>query len=108
MLSLQVIVPCSWIFGFIMNIPEFLFKDVNAQDYCVESFPEKWIGMFYSVAWFLFMAFFPVSLMVVIYSLVVYALWFKDAKTSENNNRQQVRKKEYSMQRRRIWGANKR
>ena len=61
-----------------MNIPMFFFGEYDEEEHeCTEVYPEEWIGKAYSVTWFLFTAFLPVSFMIALYTRVVYSLWFK-------------------------------
>ena len=47
-----------------MNIPMFFFGEYDEEeDECTEVYPEEWIEKAYSVTWFLFTAFLPVSFM---------------------------------------------
>ena len=79
-----------------MNGPDFLVRNFNKEsDYCVQTFPEEWMGQAYAMAWFLFLAFVPVLLITTLYSRVIYTLWFKGEKTNDYNCRQQVRNKKY-------------
>lgn len=90
-LSLQMIIPCSWLFGAILSMPEFLFKSFNNKlDSCTYIFPVEWMGRAYGSMWLVFSAFVPISLMVALYSRIVYALWFKRTESIESNNTQQV------------------
>ena len=90
-LSFQVIIPCSWLFGVILETPAFiLYKFDREQGVCIFPFPEEWMDQTYSLAWFLVIAFLPVSLMVALYSRIVYTLWFKRTSPSNSTHRQQV------------------
>lgn len=90
-LSLKVIISCSWIFGVILNIPEFLVRSFDKEvNFCTLTFPEEWMGKAYSWIWCVLLAFLPVSLMTALYSRVVYALWFKRTEPFDGNNLQQV------------------
>ena len=61
-----------------MNIPMFFFGEYDEEeDECTEVYPKEWIEKAYSVTWFLFTAFLPVSFMIALYTRVVYSLWFK-------------------------------
>ena len=74
-----------------MNGPEFFAKNFDKEsDYCNQMFPDEWMGKAYSLIWFLFCAFFPVSLMATVYSRVVYTLWFKREQQNQYNYHQQV------------------
>ena len=72
-------------------IPAFMFRKFNKQwKYCINTWPEEWIGKAYSMSW-LILAVFTVALMVALYSRVVYSLWLKPTELNMNNNVQQVR-----------------
>ena len=86
----QVIIPCSWIFGVVINIVGIMCDNVNEEKACAHICPEEWMNRLYSSTWFLFVAFFPVCLMATLYARVVYALWFKSENCTENSVRQQV------------------
>ncbi|CAH3029532.1 unnamed protein product, partial [Porites evermanni] len=85
----QVIIPCSWIFGVVINIVGILCDNVNEEKACAHICPEEWMNRLYSSTWFLLVAFFPVCLMATLYARVVYALWFKSENSTENSVRQQ-------------------
>ncbi|CAH3132923.1 unnamed protein product [Porites lobata] len=87
--SFRVIIPCSWIFGVVINIVGILCDNVNEEKACAHICPEEWMNRVYSSTWFLFVAFFPVCLMATLYARVVYALWFKSENSTENSVRQQ-------------------
>ncbi|KAL9957299.1 hypothetical protein ACROYT_G038918 [Oculina patagonica] len=88
--KLKVIIPCSWMFGVLMNTPEFLVKNYDKeQDFCTQFWPDEWMGKAYGVAWWLVLGVFPVILMAALYSRVVYTLWFKREGSNETNTRQQ-------------------
>ena len=77
-LSMQVIIPASWIFALIMEMPGFLSLDFDKTlSSCTLAFTKDWMGKAYSVVWFLVFGGLPVPLMAVLYSTVVYNLWFK-------------------------------
>ena len=73
-----------------MNIPAFLFMKFDEEAHCIMMWPEIWMGKAYFLAWCLLLAFLPVTLMVVLYTRVVHALWFKRAITDNHKSRQQV------------------
>lgn len=77
-LPMQVIIPASWIFALIMEMPGFLSLDFDKTlSSCTLAFTKEWMGKAYSVVWFLVFGGLPVPLMAVLYSTVVYNLWFK-------------------------------
>ena len=74
-------IACSWIFGIVITFPMFLARNFDKElDWCVYTWSEEWMGKAYSMVWFLFTGFFPVTFMIVLYSQVVYTLWFKRSK----------------------------
>lgn len=86
-----MIVPCSWIFAIIMNIPEFLVVNYDKKiGDCEEAWPEKWMGVANSFCWLLVVCLLPLTLMVWLYSRIVYTLWFKRNDESQLNHRQKV------------------
>ena len=79
-----MIIPCSWIFGVLMYIPWFLALNfVKEMGECRDMWPAKWMGKAYSITWFLFGSFCPISLMAALYIRVVYTLWFKRGEASQ-------------------------
>ena len=79
----QVIIASSWIFSLILNIPLFLVVSFDEESHsCVEIWPENWMPKAYSLIW-LALVIISISIMVGLYSRVVYTLWFK-----RDNNRQ--------------------
>ena len=90
--SSQVIIPVFWIFSLILNIPGFLSEKFDTKiksNSCFHDWPAEWMPKAYYVMWF---AFFGISftLMVVLYSRVVYSLWFKRTDDSGLTYQQQV------------------
>ena len=84
LISFKVIIPCSWIFGVILNIPWILLENYSEElGACSGTWPAKWMIKAYSMTWFLLMGFLPVSLMAALYIRVVYALWFKRGEHSQ-------------------------
>lgn len=77
--SFQVIISSTWVFAFILNIPAFLAKDVgkeNNGNLCVSIWPAGWMRKAYSLSWKV-VVFLSCAVMAVLYSRVVYTLWFK-------------------------------
>lgn len=90
----QVIIPASWMFALIMNIPEFLSLDFDKTlGSCTLAWTEGWMGKAYSMLWFLAFGVLPIPLMVSLYSTVVYNLWFKRNEQNELSYQQKVRAK---------------
>lgn len=74
-----MIIAASWVFSLLFNIPLFLAMDIRKKKnrtYRVEIFPKRWMAMAYSLVW-LFLIVLSLAMMVVLYSRVVYTLWFK-------------------------------
>ncbi|KAL9957293.1 hypothetical protein ACROYT_G038909 [Oculina patagonica] len=87
--KLKVIIPSSWIFALIINIPEFLVLDFNNNiASCILAWPEEWMGKAYSMLVFLVFALLPILLMAALYSKVVYNLWFKRTEDTELSHQQ--------------------
>ncbi|KAL9957210.1 hypothetical protein ACROYT_G038819 [Oculina patagonica] len=86
--KLQVIIPVTWVFAVIFNLPLYIVKDVvikESGNSCWSLWPEGWMGKAYSVTW-LVVVFASVLIMAVLYSRVVHNLWFK-----RNDNNQPSR-----------------
>ncbi|XP_031573310.1 tachykinin-like peptides receptor 86C [Actinia tenebrosa] len=69
-----------WVFGLVINLPLFFIRVYDKKDkLCVESWPKdkQWLAIAYSAVWFIAVGVVPIAVMVVVYSRVVYALWFK-------------------------------
>ena len=55
-------IACSWIFGIVITFPMFLSRNFDKEnDWCVYTWSEEWMGKAYSMVWFLFTGFFPVT-----------------------------------------------
>ena len=86
---LQIIIPASWIFSVILNIPLFLIIDFDKHvDFCMEHWSSQWLSKAYSILWLFAAGIIPTMLMIVLYSRVVYSLWFKDEENNPKNTRQ--------------------
>jgi len=57
---------------------------------CIEYWPSKWLYKAYTLTWFFVAGIIPVLLMTVLYSRVVYALWFKRKQDNLENTRQVI------------------
>lgn len=91
-LQFQVIIPVTWTFTLILNLPLYIVKDVVRRqngNSCVSLWPEGWMGKTYSVTW-LVGVFLPLILMMGLYSRVVYSLWFKRNDGGQITQQQQV------------------
>ncbi|XP_078346934.1 pyroglutamylated RF-amide peptide receptor-like [Oculina patagonica] len=89
--KLKVIIPGSWLFAVILNIPEFLFTDIEKKknlNLCVKTWPEEWMGKADSWVLLVLQTILPLSLMAVLYSRVVYTLWFKGNDENQLSSRQ--------------------
>ena len=77
-------------FSLFLNIPPFLIWNFDEdRDTCVYTYPEEWMAVGYNLLWDV-LAFFPLVLMVVLYSRVVYTLWFKRNYDFQHNQNQMV------------------
>ncbi|KAL9957240.1 hypothetical protein ACROYT_G038852 [Oculina patagonica] len=77
--KLKVIIPGSWVFALMFTLPEFFVRDIlktKDGNLCLLIYPDDWMGKAYSVAW-LVVVDLSLLVMVVLYSRVVYTLWFK-------------------------------
>lgn len=76
----------------ILNIPLFLVTDiekVESEIFCVYLWPKDWMAKATSVTW-LVMVVLSMALMAVLYSRVVYTLWFKRNDDNQLTHQQQV------------------
>ena len=68
----------SWLFGIIINFPYFMAINFEkSAESCEEFWSEEWMGKVNSVGWLLLTTVTPLMLMIVLYSRVVYRLWFR-------------------------------
>ena len=91
-LQFQVIIPGSWVFALILNMPDFLVTDIEKiknENICVNIWPKDWMAKAKSVTW-LVMVVVSLALMIVLYSRVVYNLWLKRNDDNELANQQKV------------------
>ena len=89
----QVIFPGIWVFALILNIPVFLVVDtlkVKSRNFCVYVWPEAWMGKAYSWTLLVFQTLIPLPLMIVLYSRVVYTLWFRGNDDNQLTHQQMV------------------
>ena len=89
---LQVIICGCWIFALFLNLPLFLvtiFDESNGD--CKWNWPESWMGAAYDTIWLVLLAIIPLIVMTVLYSRVVYTLWFKRNDNNELVFQQRVR-----------------
>ena len=91
LLLLQVIIPCVWISSSILNIPSYMVLHFDkTSNSCGDSWPKKWMVKAFTLMWDTF-AVFSMVLMVVLYSKVVYTLWFKRSDNNQLTYQQKVR-----------------
>jgi hypothetical protein len=63
-----------------MNIPSFLIRTYDKEkNFCIDNWPKQqlWLAKAYSTLWFVVAGIVPITVMSVLYSRVVYNLWFK-------------------------------
>ena len=86
----QVIVLSSWVFSLIFNTPKFFVRTFDDQkNHCVQTWPKRWMIKAYCLAW-LFLIVVSVGIMIVLYSKVVYTLWFTPNDGNPLNYQQRV------------------
>ncbi|KAL9957200.1 hypothetical protein ACROYT_G038809 [Oculina patagonica] len=88
--KLKVIIPGSWVFALILNMPDFLVTDIEkikSGNVCVNIWPNGWMAKAKSVMWMVIVVV-SLLLMVVLYSRVVYTLWFKQDKDNQHTHQQ--------------------
>ena len=74
----QVIIPACWIFAVAANIPLFLVTKYDEKEGdCRWNWPEDWMCAVTDTSWLVLLACIPFTLMIGLYSRVVYELWFK-------------------------------
>ena len=87
----QVIIPSFWIFSLILKIPLFLVSSFDEEsNTCVDNFPKKWMPKAYMLTW-VSLVIISLSIMVGLYSGVVYTLWFKRDNNHQLTYQQKVR-----------------
>lgn len=80
-----------WISAGILNVPLFLTIYFDKKDdFCMEYWPNEWLPKAYSSTWFFLAGVIPIVLMTVLYSRVVYSLWFKRVDTIPGNTQQVI------------------
>ncbi|XP_031566403.1 pyroglutamylated RF-amide peptide receptor-like [Actinia tenebrosa] len=73
----QVIAGC-WTSAFVIIIPCFLALDYDKETHlCMQIWSKKWFGSAYSTLCFIYFGVIPITIMLVLYSRVIYTLWFK-------------------------------
>ena len=89
--AFKAIVSGCWIFSVALNMPLFLATrfDASIND-CKWNWPAKWIGAAYDSVWLVLSAVIPLAIMTVLYSKVVYMLWFKRNEENEVTRQQKV------------------
>ena len=90
-LQFQMIIPGSWIFAAIVNIPLFLAKNTKMKKgriLCVPTWREVWMEAFIMILSVVVGV--SLVLMIVLYSRVVYTLWFQRSDEHHLNIQQKV------------------
>ncbi|XP_068753104.1 pyroglutamylated RF-amide peptide receptor-like isoform X1 [Montipora capricornis] len=78
MSKVKVIIVSCWIFTALFNLPLFFaIRYDKEENFCLESWPSPVYGRINSTAWLLVVGIVPASIMLSLYSRVVYDLWFK-------------------------------
>ena len=74
----QVIIPACWIFAVAANLPTFLVTKFDEKTRnCRLNLPKDWMDAANNISWLVLLACIPFTLMIGLYSRVVYELWFK-------------------------------
>ena len=86
----QVIIPGSWIFAVIFNLPLFLVVEVK-DGYCKNSwvYGQEWMPKAYDLLWSSLVAV-SVAMMAGLYSRIVYTLWLKRVEDNQPAFQQRV------------------
>ncbi|KAL9957213.1 hypothetical protein ACROYT_G038822 [Oculina patagonica] len=87
--KLKVIIPGSWVFAAIVNIPLFLAKNTTEKKgriLCKPTWPEIWMEAFIAILSVVVGV--SLVLMIVLYSRVVHTLWFKSNDERSLNSQQ--------------------
>ena len=86
----QIIIPSIWISAAIFSLPLLLSVYYNEQrNFCMEDWPQQWMGKANSMAWVVVTGAIPICLMAGLYSRVAHALWYQNV--DDGDNAQQVR-----------------
>ena len=86
-----MIIPGSWIFAGIVNIPLFLAKNTKMKKgrvLCVPTWPEAWMEAFIMILSVVVGV--SLIMMIALYSRVVHTLWFKRKDEHQLNIQQKV------------------
>lgn len=87
-----MIISGSWIFSLILNIPQILvWKFDKKSNSCVFNWPEEWMRKAHLevLKWDILISL-TLLVMVVMYSRVIYTLWFKRNHDNQLNHQQRV------------------
>ena len=89
-LPFQVIIPGSWIFSVIFNLPLFLLVEVK-DDYCKNAwvYGQDWMPKAYDLLWSSLVAT-SVAMMAGLYCRIVYTLWLKRIENDQPAFQQRV------------------
>lgn len=78
--KLKALILTSWLFAFILNVPLFFVMKYDKDiDFCVEEWPGPSFPVGYGIVWFMAAGIVPITLMVILYTMVVYHLWIKNS-----------------------------
>lgn len=76
--KVRVLVVSSWVFACLLNLPLFFIMSYDDQsNFCIEKWSHPLLPKIYGIIWFSVVGAIPISIMVVLYSKVVYRLWVK-------------------------------
>ena len=73
-----------------LNYPPFVAREASKEsNFCVDLWPKKWMGEAYGLSW-LAVVVLSCATMVVLYSRVLYTLWFNTNDGNQLNYQQSV------------------
>ncbi|XP_048581324.1 galanin receptor 2a [Nematostella vectensis] len=94
--SLWITVVSCWLFSLLFNAPLFYVIHYDSEmKFCMESWPNAVLAQINSTCWFVMIGLIPVTIMVGLYSKVIYSLWIKKEESADNTQlgTKRVRKK---------------
>ncbi|XP_031573637.1 QRFP-like peptide receptor [Actinia tenebrosa] len=88
MKRLKLIVIFCWPYALLLTFPSFFTLEFSKDlQLCMEqwSMQPLWVATTYSTLWLIFVGVIPISIMFVLYSRVIYSLWFKQNQVQGTN-----------------------
>lgn len=78
--KVKYIIVIAWVFGLVFNSPLFVLLNFDKKkNFCSEIWPEgyPWLPLGYTILWFIIGVLLPASIMISLYSIVIFRLWIK-------------------------------